>query len=409
MNIGSFLFYPQIFSGKPERYSPLLYHPRTIVYMKRENYSKKRKTTTFQLFYVTVLLLFPFMHGIAQTDTLTLLFAGDLMQHQGQIDAARQTDGTYDYSECFAFVQKEISSADIAVGNLETTLGGAPYSGYPLFCAPDAYLSAIKKAGFDIMLTANNHCLDKGQKGLERTIRLLDSLQIYHTGTYRDSLERQRRCPLVIDRNGFRIVLLNYTYGTNGISPTPPNMVNYINRKQMEADIFEAKQCKPDLIIACMHWDTEYRSLPGESTKQLADWLFQKGVDYIIGGHPHVIQPIELHQENNTQEVSNQRLLAYSLGNFISNMSANNTDGGIMLKICLTKQDGQIHITDCGYTFVWTSRPALNGKKQYILYPSSHDRRLMNQNETIRMERYLKNSRELYRQHTKNINEYMIE
>lgn len=95
-------------------------------------------------------------------ERITLLFVGDLMQHRAQIDAARTSDGKYDYSPCFSLIKEEISRADIAIGNLEVTLGGKPYQGYPTFSAPDEYLQAIKDAGFDVLLTANNHCLDRG-------------------------------------------------------------------------------------------------------------------------------------------------------------------------------------------------------------------------------------------------------
>lgn len=111
-------------------------------------------------------------------ERITLLFVGDLMQHQAQIDAARTPEGTYDYSSCFALVKEQIAQADIAIGNLEVTLGGRPYKGYPAFSAPDEYLSAIKEAGFDILLTANNHCLDRRRHGLERTLLMLDSLDM---------------------------------------------------------------------------------------------------------------------------------------------------------------------------------------------------------------------------------------
>lgn len=171
--------------------------------------------------------------SLSAQDQISLLFVGDLMQHQAQIDAARQGDG-YNYNDCFRHVKKEISEADMAIGNLEVTLGGKPYRGYPVFSAPDEYLYAIKEAGFDVLLTANNHCLDKGKLGLERTILMLDSLKIHHAGTYRNPEERHRNYPLLIEKNGFRIVLLNYTYGTNGFKTDAPNMVNYINLEQIK-------------------------------------------------------------------------------------------------------------------------------------------------------------------------------
>ena len=107
--------------------------------------------------------------SLSSQERITLLFVGDLMQHQAQIDAARVSEGKYDYSSCFSLIKEQISQADLAIGNLEVTLGGRPYRGYPMFSAPDEYLQAIKDAGFDILLTANNHCLDRGKKGMERT------------------------------------------------------------------------------------------------------------------------------------------------------------------------------------------------------------------------------------------------
>ena len=135
---------------------------------------------------------------LSSQERITLLFVGDLMQHRAQIDAARTSDGKYDYSPCFSLVKEEISRADIAIGNLEVTLGGKPYQGYPTFSAPDEYLQAIKDAGFDVLLTANNHCLDRGKKGLERTIAQIDSLAIPYAGTYRNVAERTQRYPLFI-------------------------------------------------------------------------------------------------------------------------------------------------------------------------------------------------------------------
>lgn len=160
---------------------------------------------------------------LSSQERITLLFVGDLMQHQAQIDAAHVSEGKYDYSSCFSLIKEQISQADLAIGNLEVTLGGRPYRGYPMFSAPDEYLQAIKDAGFDILLTANNHCLDRGKKGMERTIQLLDSSGIRYAGTYKNLSERRQRYPLFINRNGFRIALLNYTYGTNGIKATSPN------------------------------------------------------------------------------------------------------------------------------------------------------------------------------------------
>lgn len=360
-----------------------------------------------------------FLHSVtlSSQERITLLFVGDLMQHQTQIDAARTPEGGYDYSPCFSLVKEQISRADLAIGNLEVTLAGEPYRGYPVFSAPDEYLQAIKDAGFDILVTANNHCLDRGKKGLERTILMLDSLHIPYAGTYRNPSERKQRYPLFIHKNGFRIALLNYTYGTNSIKVTPPNIVNYIDKDIILQDIRSAQARRPDAIIACMHWGEEYQSLPNREQEDLADWLFQQGVTHIIGSHPHVIQPMELRTDGTRQHV-----VVYSLGNFISNMSNINTDGGLIFTLQLEKYPlpqpirpsyaGQsedpalkctpfpyCRVSSCGYDLVWTARPELTEEKNFILYPAYLPPENLPQEARNRLKIFTDNSRKLLQQH----------
>ena len=333
---------------------------------------------------------------------LTLLFAGDLMQHKGQIDAARQADGTYDYSDCFRLVKEEIGKADIAIGNLEVTLGGKPYTGYPTFSAPDEYLAAIKDAGFDVLITANNHCLDRRRKGLERTLFMLDSLQIPHTGTFINQEERDKHSPLLLEQNGFRIVLLNYTYGTNGIPVTAPNVVNYIDKSLMEKDIRAARALNPDALIACMHWGIEYQSLPSKEQISLADWLLQQGVTHVIGSHPHVVQPMELRTDSVTGQ---QHAVVYSLGNFISNMSARRTDGGLLFKLELTK-DSITRVSNCAYSLVWTARPVLSQKKNFMLYPINNTTDSLPAGALNRLKIFVNDTRSLFTKHNRGVKEY---
>lgn len=344
---------------------------------------------------------------LCATDTvpvqrLTLLFAGDLMQHQAQIDAARQTNGTYDYSDCFRLVKDEISRADIAIGNLEVTLGGKPYAGYPAFSAPDEYLTAIKDAGFDVLLAANNHCLDRRRKGLERTLLMLDSLHIPHTGTYINKEERDHHSPLLLEQNGFRIALLNYTYGTNGIPVSAPNVVNYIDTLIIAQDIKAAQALHPDALIACLHWGAEYQSLPNKAQTSLADWLIEQGVTHVIGSHPHVVQPMELRTDSLTGQ---QHAVVYSLGNFISNMSARKTDGGLLFKLELTK-DSITRVGKCEYSLVWTARPVLCRKKNHILYPINTATDSLPAEARNRLKIFANDSRTLFKKHNKGVSEY---
>lgn len=333
---------------------------------------------------------------------VNLVFVGDLMQHQGQIEAAHIQGDNYDYSPCFFYVQSLIEQADIAIGNLEVTLGGKPYHGYPMFSAPDEYLTAIKNAGFDVLLTANNHCLDRSKKGLERTIKILDEASISHLGTYKNTANRSKTYPLILQKKGIRIALLNYTYATNGMKVKSPNVVNYLDTLQMKEDICKARKLRPDVIIACLHWGIEYQLIPNKKQRKLARWLFSQGVDHIIGGHPHVIQPIEVipdkfHPTNH--------LVAYSLGNFISNMVTKDTGGGLLLRMQLTKQCGVTRLTDANYELVWTSRPSKSGLKNFRILPA----RMSSDSLTIRDDKlrsvFLKRARDIFERYNKGIKE----
>lgn len=337
-------------------------------------------------------------------EKITLLFAGDLMQHQAQIDAA-QKDSKYNYDDCFKYLEKEISKADVAIANLEVTLGGKPYAGYPVFSAPDEFLYAIKKAGFDVLITANNHCLDKGAAGLERTISILDSVKILHAGTYANESQREQNYPLLIRKNGFCIALLNYTYATNGISVEYPNLVNYIDKEVIGRDIEKARSFRPDAIIACMHWGEEYKMLPNDEQKELTDWLIACGVTHIIGSHPHVVQPMELRK--NPQTFS-ENVVVYSLGNFISNMSAPDTDGGVLLKLELKKRNQEVRVNKCSYGLVWTSRPVLSGKKNFILLPAAIPPKDISASEANRLSIFVNNTRAFFSEYNKGINEYIF-
>lgn len=301
---------------------------------------------------------------------VSLVFAGDAMQHQGQLDAARRPDGSYGYDGCFDAVAPYISAADYAVVNLETTLGAGGFTGYPCFCSPDSYAEALRDAGFDMMLTANNHTLDRLDKGLHRTISVLDSLGVDHLGTYHDGESRQRTLPMVKDIKGIKIGFLNYTYGTNGLTVKGDAVVDYIDTDLMASDIESARAAGAEILAVAVHWGVEYKLLPHPSQKALADFLVGQGVDLIIGGHPHVIQPMEVrHSEKYGKDV----LLVYSLGNFISNMKTTDTRGGAIVKAVLRRgDDGVARFANASYSLVFTVPPA-GGVSGYRLYPAMSD------------------------------------
>lgn len=304
-------------------------------------------------------------------DTLTLMFIGDVMSHSPQVDAARLEDGTYDYAPCYRFLAPYIASADLCIANMEVPLAGAPYTGYPQFSCPDAMMSQLFDAGVDVFLTANNHTCDKGAKGIRRTIHVMDSLGIPHVGTYLDSMDFQQRNPLIVEKNGFRIALLNYTYGTNGIPAPNPFIVNLLDSTVIARDIARARELKADYIVVMPHWGIEYERHQNKKQMGYTRYMYECGADMVIGGHPHVVQPITL--ENKNELGVAQRVTAYSLGNFVSNQRKRYTDGGIIVKCQLVRDtNGVIQITDYEYLPYWVYKGTCQGKYQYHILPAKH-------------------------------------
>lgn len=277
--------------------------------------------------------------GVSRDSAATaahVLFVGDIMQHDAQIAAAWDSARhRHCYESYFRYLGALIGGADLAVCNFEVTLGGKPYKGYPTFSAPDEYLDDLRAAGFDVFLTANNHCLDKGQKGLERTIARLRDSEVAHIGTYEDSIDRELRYPALLRVGAVNVVILNYTYGTNGLKPRGGNVVNYIDRSVMARDIARARALRPHFIVACVHWGVEYQTTPNAEQRELARWLVDQGVDHVIGGHPHVVQPFELL----TTPDGRRHVVAYSLGNFVSNQNKPGTTGGMVVGLTLDRSD----------------------------------------------------------------------
>ena len=302
----------------------------------------------------------------------TIFFVGDAMQHGPQLNRAKALGkgaGVYDYSECFTLIAPTAKSADYAVVNLEVPLGGGKggYSGYPCFSAPDAYAIALKDAGFDMFLTANNHMLDRSDDGLRRTIYALDSMKVDHIGTYNDKADRDAKTPFIKDIKGIKVGFLNYTYGTNGIKAKKGAEVNYIDKEQIEKEIKKTRDAGAELIVVAMHWGQEYHLKETQSQRELADFLANQGVDMIIGGHPHVVEPMHIIDNPVTGK---KTLIVYSLGNFISNQKDTNSQGGASVMCTIEKDpDGTARFTGAQYDIFFSAKPA-GGTTNYQVVPS---------------------------------------
>ena len=283
-----------------------------------------------------------------QTDTLTIRIFGDIMMHTAQINAAHKG-----FSKYFHYMEDDIRKADIAVANMEFTLAGEPYTGYPTFSAPDEYAEYIAKCGFDVFLCANNHIFDKGSSGAERTLEVYKVLGkrygVRYTGLYESQEEFERAMPLTILRKGMRVSFLNMTYGTNlGATDHWPKTI-YKSQKNLISNALNKANKESDITIVLPHWGNEYELLHSSSQTETATWLIENGADLIVGSHPHVAQDME---------TINGVEVAYSLGNLVSNMSAANTQLGLLATVRIVRKgNGDIEMLPLELTHLWCSRP----------------------------------------------------
>lgn len=285
--------------------------------------------------------------------TFDLCAIGDIMCHNTQyFDAYIKETDEYDFSYVFDDIKKYTSSPDICIGNLETSFAGKDrgYSNYPTFNSPDSLVKAIKDIGVDVLSTASNHSLDMGFSGLSRTIDVLDENYISHLGTYKTKKDQEKILYKYI--KGTKIAFINYTYGTNGI-PIPKDKefcINLINKDLIKSQIDLAKSEGAHMIVALMHWGTEYRTTADENQKELTNFLFKNGVDIILGNHPHTIEPMEKRSVTMPDGSKKDCFVIYALGNFICDQNAPNTRNSLILNLRITRNsDNKISIDNVSY------------------------------------------------------------
>lgn len=319
---------------------------------------------------------------------VTICMVGDILLHDGVNRSARRDDGSYDYNAIFKNVSDKISSYDLAIVNQEVIIGGADLgiTGYPSFNAPFEIGDALEKAGFDVVLHATNHALDRGSKGLKNCINYWQENHPDMTilGIH-ESQESQNEI-FVTEIKGIRIAILNYTYGTNGI-PLPSDMpfgVDLLSENRLKQDISKAKEMA-DFVIVCPHWGTEYHLNPDKSQENWTKMMFEAGADLVIGTHPHVIEPIEM---ITSEESDRQMLVYYSLGNFVNWTSgygdgiANRVIGGMADVTITFNKENKATISNYGVTALVTDlRPMLDGVTTYKL--SDYNEELASQNAVI--------------------------
>lgn len=300
--------------------------------------------------------------GLIEEKTVSISILGDLMMHTAQLSNALAAEKDPQSSSSYRFnslrlIKDIIRSSDIAIANMEFTLAGPPFSGYPCFSAPESFAEYVHECGIGIFLTANNHILDKGSTGAARTLQKYGQMEkegkIRHTGTFENAEACRDRHPLIIEKNGVRIALLNFTYGTNaGKDRTWPE-ISYMTPENISNSLKAARARNADAVIALPHWGDEYVLHPSGNQRKYAGQMVECGADAIIGSHPHVVQTIEeFHKGDKKVQV------IYSLGNALSNMSAPNTQIGLLATIRIVRKlNGKTLVEPARLTWIWCSRP----------------------------------------------------
>jgi poly-gamma-glutamate synthesis protein (capsule biosynthesis protein) len=294
------------------------------------------------------------------------------MCHSVQYNYARVTADSFNFNPVFSEIKEYLDQSDFLFGNLETVSAGkkAGYSGYPLFNSPDAFISALKDAGFDLLTTANNHAIDRGESGIRRTIEQLKINQLGYNGTFIS--EKDKDSIRVFNIKGIKIAFLAYTYGMNGnlVPKGKDYLINVIDTSRIRNDIMLARKKGIDAVLVHFHFGEEYQRLPDSYQREVVEKTVEYGADIIIGGHTHVLQPISFFKTINTKLDSG--FVIYSMGNFISNQRWRFSDGGTVLSFSLTKDftDNSVHLKEVDYLPIWVFKGDTESGRKYIIIPS---------------------------------------
>ena len=326
-----------------------------------------------------------FRVSAAQSGEVNIIMVGDILLHDGIEKCALQDDGTYDYSEVFRHTRSVIEAADMAIVNQEVIIGGKELrvSGYPSFNAPYEIADELAETGFDVICHATNHALDRGKSGIENCLEYWreNHPDVETVGIYTSREERDDIC--IYEKNGIKIAVLNYTYGTNGI-PLPQGMpyaVDVLDEKRVIADLADAEEAA-DITIVCPHWGTEYDHGISAMQKKWTKVFAENGADLIIGTHPHVIEPVEVYETDDGRRVP----VYYSLGNFI-NWTSGSGKGvadrmlGLMADVTVEKEaDGETLIKDYGVRpLVAHVESEVNGSTVYFLEDYTQAKSFLNE------------------------------
>ena len=295
---------------------------------------------------------------------VAISMVGDVLMHNPTLKSGLQEDGSYNYDHLFKNVKKHMENTDISLANQEVILGGTDLgiSAYPAFNAPQELGDSLVQSGFNTILHATNHTLDKGEKGVDSALTYWKEKHPETTVLGIHESQEDRDQIYIFEKKGFKIAILNYTYGVNGnrIPEDRSYIVDLMDKSQMEKDIQKANELA-DYVIVCPHWGTEYVFEATDEQKEWTEFFLKQGVDLVIGTHPHVIEPVEW-----VEDGENKMLVFYSLGNFVSCQDKWYRMLGAMANVKLLKDaDGNVTVTEYGVEPLVTH---IAGKTEYTTY-----------------------------------------
>jgi len=303
--------------------------------------------------------------------TIEFSFVGDIMCHSTQFKFAKVGD-SYNFKPVYREIKPYFDNSDVVVGNLETVIEakGFNYSGYPAFNTPKEFLEGLKYAGFDILTTANNHSFDVNEKGVLSTIKQIGNYGMKNVGSY--SSKSKRDSVVIFEKNGIKYAVLSYTYGVN-LYQIPQNksyLVNRIDESIIKNDIKNYRKNGAEIIIVSFHFGVEYALKPNSYQTDIVKKTIDLGADIIIGAHPHSLQPIQYF--NSSKSKLGKVLVAYSLGNFISNQRWRYSDGGAVFNFTVEKNnlDGTISLAGVRYLPIWVFKGNTKNGSEYIVLPT---------------------------------------
>lgn len=322
--------------------------------------------------------------------TATIGTVGDLLMHKPVFDTCRQSDGSYNFESIFRYVKDTISSLDYAIANLETTFGGDnyKYQGNPAFNCPDALADSVREAGFDMLLTANNHAGDTLGPGILRTVERVREAGLEALGTQLNGEEPKFS---IVEVNGIRIGMVCYTwsysgdgnnFSLNGLTPVKDEgQCNYFTNNNPDKLYREAQQIMDQMksqgaeaTMMFIHWGVEYNTTENALQNTMAQKLCDMGFDVIVGGHPHVVQPVEL--LSSTVDPDHKTVVIYSLGNAVSNQRTGisdlfppgYTEDGVLFNVTFCKySDGTVYLEDVNVIPTWVDLRTTVGRYYHIL------------------------------------------